>query len=234
MKKYFRFYLVIWALEFLVYNLSVFFGRKVLFGILVVDPNFWFLWAMVVIAYLIQLLCAYIACKDENMDKVFLNIPLFKESCASVTAMTGACSALMLVPVKLPVGTLITSCVIPLIVNIIALVKAKFAGTIVSDIDDKVKSKRNYISSLVIEVESLITRSKNNDIKNELTKILDTIRYSDPMSNDSLKDLEDNITNKVKGLNDLINDDKCDEIKNYCLDLKLLIEERNKKCKLMK
>lgn len=66
------------------------------------------------------------------------------------------------------------------------------------------------------------------DIKASLTKLAEKIRFSDPMSNDALINLETEIANKVKELKTTAN--KAEIIAG----IELLLAERNKKAKLLK
>lgn len=85
-----------------------------------------------------------------------------------------------------------------------------------------------YIKSLQVDVEMLAFAETNTDTKAALTKLAEKIRFSDPMSNEALADLEAEITAKVKEL-------KTDENKFEIITIiDSLITERNKKAKILK
>ena len=66
----------------------------------------------------------------------------------------------------------------------------------------------------------------------EATKVYEAIRYSDPMSNDALASLESEITIKFKAFeNAVVSGIACAETAN---ELLILVEERNKKVKVLK
>lgn len=68
MKKSFKYYAVVWALLFAIYNVFAFaVGFRN-------DASFWAAYISIVIAMSVQLVCAKISFKPEKLDKLFLNI----------------------------------------------------------------------------------------------------------------------------------------------------------------
>jgi hypothetical protein len=66
------------------------------------------------------------------------------------------------------------------------------------------------------------------EIKAALVQLAEKIRFSDPMSSEKLKDLENRIASKVAEL-------KVTENKNEVIaEINSLMNERNKKCKILK
>ena len=74
----------------------------------------------------------------------------------------------------------------------------------------------------------LASAETDADTKATLTKLAEKIRFSDPMSNEALTDLEAEIAAKVKGLKTAENKAEIITV------LDSLITERNKKAKLLK
>ena len=71
-------------------------------------------------------------------------------------------------------------------------------------------------------------QEQNPEIKISLTKLTEKIRYSDPMSNVALADLEDRIREKVTALR------TADHKLEIIAELDLLLAERNRKAKILK
>ena len=69
-------------------------------------------------------------------------------------------------------------------------------------------------------------------IGSDIPALADKVRFSDPMSAESLEPLKQRLMSKVDELKDAMND----QPKTIALinEVELLLDERNKKCKLMK
>lgn len=64
-------------------------------------------------------------------------------------------------------------------------------------IEQNISKKRSYIKNLQIKVEMLAEAEKDAEIKDKLTDLAKKIRLSDPMSDESLTDIEDGLSIKV-------------------------------------
>ncbi|MDE7123989.1 MAG: hypothetical protein K2N83_00675, partial [Eubacterium sp.] len=115
-----------------------------------------------------------------------------------------------------------------------AVVKASAAASIVSDVDQKVKEKTLFIKAYTINADSLMARAKNDEIKATAKQVYEAIRYSDPMSNTMLVDIENRIQNEYNAFADAVKNDDADLAKSSAKELLALINDRNNKCKLLK
>lgn len=69
-------------------------------------------------------------------------------------------------------------------------------------------------------------------MKAETKKVYETIRYSDPMSNDALANIENQIQNEFNAFADAVKNDDITLAKSSANELEIFINDRNKKCKL--
>ena len=90
----------------------------------------------------------------------------------------------------LPFYVGIIGCLVLLAINSIAVLKAKAAAEIVSEIDDKIKKQTFFIKSLAVEAESVVNRVQNDNNKKIAIKVFEAIKYSDAMSKEELNDIE--------------------------------------------
>ena len=79
-----------------------------------------------------------------------------------------------------------------------------------------------------------MTSVKSDEIFAEAKKVYEAIRYSDPMSSDALASVEAQITIQFHALFEAVEGDDVDLVVAIAKNLTVLIEDRNKKCKLMK
>lgn len=234
MKKNFKFYAALWAVLIVVYNVIVFAVRPIIPGYVIhYDVRFWLAWAFVTASFIGQLFCAFIAFKSPNKEKLFLNIPLVTESYSALVAMAAVSSVLMLMP-SCPDWIAAIVCLVIFGFSAITLLKAKSAANMVSDVGAKVKGHTFFIKSLTADMEGLLSCAKTDAIKSEVKKVYEAVRYSDPMSNDALAGLEAQITLKFDALSKAVELEDAGAVKAAAEEFLILINDRNKKCKLLK
>lgn len=232
MKKVFKFYSVIWAVLLALFNVISFVSVGWA-GISKYTPSFWIGYAFITLSFIGQIVCAYFALKDNDIKKTFYNVSLIAASYTGLIlsfVFGGLCMIISLLPYW--VGILL--CAIVLGINVIAIIKASAVVDIVSSIDEKAKESTLFIKSLTVDAESLMSRAKSETIKAECKKVYEAVRYSDPMSNGALVSIESEITIKFSNFSDAVVSDKFNVASECATELVILIDERNKKCKLLK
>lgn len=233
MKKYFKYYGICWAIALLVFNVITFVAANETVGLASVSPSFWVGYTFITIAFIGNLICSLLFFKEENKGKVFLNIPIINlaYSVLIVSLVVGAVA--MAVP-QIPYWIGVIVDVFVLAFYVIAIVKASAAADIVHDVEQKVKVQTFFIKSLTVDADSLMARAKSDEMKAETKKVYEAIRYSDPMSNDALASIENQIQNEFNAFADAVKNNDIDLAKSSASELVILINDRNKKCKLLK
>lgn len=230
MNKNFKFYLSVWAILFVLFN-AVAFLSVGWTGIEKYTPSFFVGYIFIVLAFAGQLFCAYTALKAENLKKLFYNIPVIRISYTGLVfsfVFGGLC--MLISPLPYWVGALL--CVVVLGLTAIAVIKAKLAGDIVSEIDDKIKEKTLFVKLLISDAESLMSEASAEQ-KSICKKVYEAMRYSDPVSVEALASVETQITLKFEEFSGLIkNGSENADLAGQ--ELITLINDRNKKCKVFK
>ena len=233
MKSKFKYYLIIWVLIVIAFNVVVFVVPRTIAGIDRFTGSFWVGYAFITIMFVAQLGIGWITFKEENLTKLFYNVSLIRISFIGMITMGVAGIICMLIPV-LPVWVGIIICLIVLIIDGIALVSAQAAISTVEEIDKKIKVKTFFIKSLTVDVEMLKEKATIPEIANELKPLYDAVRYSDPMSDDALSSIESQITLLMSELSEGVEKADIDVVKKSIKSITVLLSERNKKCKLLK
>ena len=232
MKNGFKFYALIWLALVVVFNVIAF----VSVGWIWYEKytsSFWIGYIFIMVAFVGQLICSYVALKETNINKTFYNISLVKTSFTGLIVsfvFGGMC--MLISPLPYWVGILL--CAIVLVLNILSVIKAFTAAKIVAAIDDEVKIETLFVKTLTVDAESLLYRAKSEAVKNECKKVYDAVRYSDPMSNKALASVESKITAKFVEFSDSVISDNYEEASAFANELAVLIGERNRNCKLLK
>ena len=233
MKKAFKYYALIWAILFIAFNVICFVTPNEMFGLSKIDATFWVAYAFITAAFIGQLACAYIAFKADNLKKMFYNLPLITVSYTGLILMLIAGAVTMAIP-GLPswVGAII--CILILAFTAIAVVKAKGASDAVEAIDEIIKGQTSFIKFLTVDADSLLARAKSEQVKAECKKVYEAVRYSDPMSNESISVIEAKITVKMDEFSSAIVADDAEKAKEIADEIVILIGDRNNKCTLKK
>lgn len=232
MKNTFKSYIAMWAVLLVVFNVIAFVAPGWT-GQEKYTESFWVGYIFIMIAFAGQLACAKLAFDAKNLQKLFYNIPLIKLSYTGLIVSFIAGGACMLIS-HLPYWIGVIVCVIVLAVTAIAVIKAKTAGDIVSDIDQKVKVQTFFIKSLTVDADSLMAKAQTDEIKNECKKVYEAVRYSDSMSNDALAAVESQITHKFADLSEAVQANNLETVQAVAKEVVILVNDRNKKCMLLK
>lgn len=232
MNKRIKYYALIWAILLAVFNVICFITPGEAAGMSKFGGAFWVGYIFITIAFIGQLVCAYIALKTDDKTKLFYNIPIIRVSYTGLI-LTLIFGALCMAISNLPNWVGIIVCLLILAFSAIAVIKAKSASDVVEKIDEKVKAQTLFVKSLTVDAESLLARAATPEAKDACKKVYEAVRYSDPMSNDALAGVESQITLKFNEFSNAVTGG-ADNIGNIADELVILIGDRNKKCKLLK
>lgn len=216
------------------FNVVVFLVRPVIPGYEVsYDIRFWIAWVFIIASFVANLLCANKAFKAENLEKLFYKIPLITVSYTGLIVMLILGGALMLIP-NCPVWIAAVVCAVVAAFTAISIVKANWAGDAVDEVHEKVKTQTQFVKLLTVDAESMLDRAKSDSVKTECKKVYESVRYSDPMSNDALSVIEAKITVKMDELSAAVSADDAAKAKEIADELVILVGDRNRKCKALK
>lgn len=233
MKKSFKIYCLIWAICLAVFNVITFITPNKISGVSKFSGSFWVGYIFIIIAFLCQLACTFVAFRAENLKKFFYNIPLLSISCGGLVAMLIVGSIFMAIPM-LPEWIGVIVCVIILAFNAIAIIKATAAADIVSGIDEKINTQTFFIKSLSVDAQSLMTSAKSDELRAVAKKVYEEIRYSDPMANPALLEINTQIERQFAVFADAIKTEDVELAQKATDTLIEMIEKRNQKCKMLK
>ena len=95
---------------------------------------------------------------------------------------------------------------------------------------EKITGKRNYIQELYQEISLGSAEAQNEMVKKKMKLFADEIRYSDPISEADLKELEGQLRTIAIHIREHINDEPEELL--LCIDqARSLLKERNMRCK---
>lgn len=231
--KNFKLYAVVWAILAVVFNVIVFVSPSEINGESKFTSTFWFGYALVMIGFAGQLACSYVGLKDDNLTKVFYNIPLLRVSVIGVVVTAIAGSIFMAIPTAETWIAAVVS-VIVLAFVAIATIKAHAAGDIAQSVEKKIKEQTFFIRTLTVDAQNLMARAVTPEAQSLVKKVYEAVRYSDPMSNESLSEIEGRIGYEFRIFEAAVKSGDTAAMENQAQELLILLDNRNNKCKALK
>lgn len=190
--------------------------------------TFWIAYAFTAVAFAAQIAIWKIALgKEETLKSKFLGFPVVHIGIVYAVIQVIAFAVFMFAPM-LPAWSAIVVCSVIVGVSAVCMISADAGRNEIERVEAKVQKKVFYIRELQADVELLADNESDAAAKTALTQLAEKIRFSDPMSNEQLADLESRISTKVVELKTVPN--KAEII----TELNSLLDERNKKCKILK
>ena len=194
---------------------------------------FWFSYGFLMLAFVFQIISIIAGKFERGIQSCFFGFPLVSVS-IFYFGITAVLSLAFMILVTFAVAVpfmlmLVLECLVLgfyLIVFIISIAHKN----IVVEIDKDIKKKVFVIRSLTSDVETLAEAvSDNADIKKKLARLAEDIRYSDPMTNEYVAEIDMQIKDVVAELEVLIMDKAYDAADSKITNARLLVSKRNKR-----
>ena len=230
MTKTFKVYLIIWTICFMIFNAVTFISPLRVNAII---GNFWTGYIFIILAFLGQLLCSYIAFKEENIQKMFYNISLVLISYISFIVLFIVGMTCMITPI-LPISIgIVISMIISGIFAVLVVITC-FVIKVVSDMDDEIDVKTFAIKNLTANAEQLMMKTTSTEMNEVCRKVYESFKYSNIMSDNSLKELNEQIQREFTSFENAVNENDKEMASSISMELIALINKRNIQCKLIK
>lgn len=120
-----------------------------------------------------------------------------------------------------------------LIINAIMILRLQVPKVFASEVSENIRSKVATLKDLEIKVTSMITSDvRDPELREMLESLADDVKYSDPMSDPSLDQLERRISSECDTLSTML--DIPEDAKSKCETISKLLKQRNEKALLLK
>ena len=224
-----RYYaIIIWMITVSVFNALVFILAKDK------SPVFWVGYGFAMVAFVFQLIVANVICGRKPLLKsVVTGIPLVWLSWLYLMIQ------LILSTILILIGGERT--ILPWVLEI--LLTAAFLATLLASAmvkvhidkeDNSIAAKRFYLGSMLTEVQSLADSAQSAALMLALKNLSQTIRYSDPLSHESLISLENQIERMVSELSEQVRTNDEAAAQDTIIRIERSFADRNRKCKILK
>ncbi len=219
---------IIYAAVFAIYNIIVLllFGAK--------NNVFWTSYGFMCAAFAVNIAVTLLTFHSGKVEAAFMGIPLlsfslfyfFGELFISFVFMLFRSAA----SIKLTVALQAIFALVFVIFTAIALLSRDAVEGITKDVETKVQT----VKMLSVDVKVLEEQCLDKELKAELHKVAEAIRYADPMTHAAVADLDNMISGKVSELKYHCSGNNKNEALQACYQLTAYISERNQKLLLLK
>jgi len=191
-------------------------------------PVFWVSFVFGLLAICFQIPLWNKALSGETLKSKFLGFPMLHIGIAYMIIQLIVSIIMMAVP-GIPLWIAIIVDVVILAISCALVTSGGVARTAIEETEGKIQAKTSFIKSLKADVDILLSKETDSEVRDALRKLSDEIRFSDPMSNSVLEGIEAEISDKLMSVS------SAGENKLFVIsEISRLIKQRNIKCKALK
>lgn len=194
---------------------------------------FWLSYAFMTLAFVVQIISMFLAFKPADVETAFFGIPLASFSiyylCAELVI-----GALFMIYQRAGFTLALVIQIIVLAAFLVIAIISVMSRDTVQQIGENIRENVSNLKSVLVDVELMRDSCTDPELKESLRRLSETIKYSDPMSNDSVTTIEQNIMRKLSELRASIDDGQYEDAKQVCAAVERLYIERNKKLAISK
>lgn len=165
--------------------------------------------------------------REEALKSKFLGFPVLHIGIVYLLLQLAAFVVFLVVP-TLPAWGAVAAGAVIAGVSAVCMIAADAGRDEIQRTEVRTQKKVLYIKALQADMELLAKQETDPSTQAALLRLAEAIRFSDPMSHEQLADLEAQLAAKVAELK--MTAEKADII----TELHSLLDERNKKCKVLK
>lgn len=189
---------------------------------------FWLSYGFMTFAFVVQIVSMLLSFKTADVETAFFGIPLASFSVYYLCAELAIGTLFMIFQQASFTLALVIQIVLLAIFLIIAIISVMSRDTVQS-ISDTIKENVVSLRSILIDVEMMMSDCSDPELKEKLRKLSEQIKYSDPITNEIVADVEQRICRKVSELRVYLENSQIEDAKQVCSELDRLFVERNKK-----
>ncbi len=190
------------------------------------NDSFWVGFSFEIVSIGVFLFSSLFILSAEGIKKKVYRIPVLYFIVSYVVIQTIITIVLYTTPTPYWLGMIL--CVILLVFVIIGLLMANTGEDVVLKIDAKVKEKRFFIEDNMIVLKTLQNKIRVESSKEALAKLIEDLRFSDPISSDFVKTEDEQITKLIELMADNEN------LETNIAEVRDLLSIRNAKIKSAK
>ncbi len=200
--------------------------------------SFWIAYIAVLLALALQIPIFKLAYDNaDDLRSKVLGFPIFRAGYLYLGIQTAVSVVIFILGAFIPAfpaWIAAVLCVIILAAAIICSISADMARNEVVDIETAQAADTKIIMELRTRARNLVSRIKNFEIKTEMEKLAEDLRYSDPVSSDATAEAEQRLSECFTHLETAVVGDDIENALELCRQAVILLRDRNNICKMNK
>jgi len=197
----------------------------------------WIAFVFTIVALISSLLISSIAFKSrETVISQIYGLPIFRVGVIYVITqfIIGVIICSIATFVAVPYWLVLLLSVILLGVALIGVIVTDNTRDMIEVIDESVKIETKNVTYFQINIAGIVDNCKNYDVKSELETLNNLFKFSDPVTNEATKEIEETIKVMIDKLKVLVADGSTEDIKLLIEELTNTLNQRNRICKANK
>ena len=179
---------------------------------------FWVSYAFMTLAFVVQIVSMLMSFRTADVETAFFGIPLASFSvyylCAEIVI-----GALFMIFQSAGFTLALVIQILVLAAFLVIAIISLMARDTVQDISQNIKENVFNLKSVLVDIEMIRDSCSDPELKEQLRKLSETVKYSDPMTNASVADVEQRIMRKISELRINVDDSQVEEARKACSDL---------------
>lgn len=197
----------------------------------------WISFVFTLVSFVLSLgVALYVFGKDDEMTSKFYGFPIFKIAYMYplVQFVVSVIICLIAAFVAVPYWVALILSLGILGVSAIGVIATDNARDIIEENEAEIERVTKATKLFNLNVSSVLDLCTEPSVKKELEKLAESFRFSDPVSSDATEEIENTIMEKIENLKISISSSDSDENIAKITELKNLLAERNRICKMNK
>ena len=193
---------------------------------------FWFSYGFLMLAFVLQIAAILTGRFESGVESVFFGFPLVSVSLFYfiITAVLSlAFMILVSVGVAVPFMLMFVLECLVLGLYAIAFIISLSHKNVVVEIDKNIKKNVFAIRTLVTDVECLAEAVEDSALKAKLNRLAEDIRYSDPMTNETVAELDLQMKDAIAELEVFVSEQDYSAAEAKIRQAQLIMSKRNKR-----
>lgn len=197
---------------------------------------FWICYACTTISLLAQVYIAYLAFNKNTLKSKIYGWPIARIGGIYLVVQLVIALICFIVGsfIEIPFWIILVLEVLLIGLVSVGLITTDAYRTEIEKIENDAPITTKFIMNLRVETKLLSERYESSFLNKKLYDLAEEVKYSDPKSNDTLLEIEDEINRNVISLKDTLRNENFVLAEEMIEELIQLIKERNLRCKLSK
>lgn len=199
------------------------------------NATFWLSYGFTMLAVFVQIYVFRTAFKGADTIKSKLyGVPVARVGVLYLIIQFVCGVLFMALAVVIPTWVALLVYVFCLVLAVIGFVAADISRDVVEQVDIKLAEKTGRMRELRARVSAFPSLTADTTVRRELEKLSETFRFSDPVSDEVLEEIEGKLADCVDELKQALDGDDSEGTMASIRKVTAVLEERNRLCKLGK